>query len=61
MKLPDYNDPDTEDKVTISLSLGKASSFISGSYPHFTISPSASENNGTFIISVRLQDDNPNP
>jgi hypothetical protein len=59
-KLPSYSDPDSADKVSADVTLGSASSFLTGSFPSFTIKPTSNTDHvGTFPITITLKDDNP--
>lgn len=58
-KFPSLLDPDPGDSgVVSSLSLGKASSFISGKFPNFFLKPTNQSDLGTFPITVTVRDDN---
>ena len=58
--LPDLTDDDNDGYIIVSVSLGSASSFIKGTFPSYTISPS-SFNTGRFPVTIKVKDDNLNP
>jgi len=60
ISLPGFIDPDGDGVASVSVNLGTAKQFITGTYPDYTISPLFYDL-GTFKISITATDNNPNP
>ena len=59
--LPSLVDDDSEDTPSlISINFGSAQTFVSGSFPSYTLAPSA-KHVGIYTVSIKVKDDNVNP
>jgi hypothetical protein len=56
-------DPDSEDSYSLkSADFGAASSFITGNFPNYKVSPNNNLTDpGTYIATITLTDNNPTP